>query len=125
MGADDVGPLQVASTWGVEVMPVYLIHFDRPYKHARHYIGFVEDAEGIEARMQRHEHGNGSRLMAVITQAGIPWRLVRVWPEGDRSFERRLKNRKKSKQLCPICNESLSKYLADAQIYRAKEKEVV
>lgn len=125
MGADDVGASQATDLGGIRVMPVYLIHFDRPYKHARHYLGFVEEAEGLEARMHRHEHGNGSRLMAVITEAGIPWQLVRVWPNGDRNFERHLKNQKNSKHLCPICNRSLSKCLADAQIYKANVKEVV
>ena len=24
---------------------IYLLHFARPYKHARHYLGFAEDLE--------------------------------------------------------------------------------
>ena len=31
--------------------------------------------------------------------------LVRVW-EGDRNFERRLKNRHNGPHLCPLCNET-------------------
>jgi hypothetical protein len=81
-------------------MAVYLIHFDRPYKHSRHYLGF---ADNVDARLERHRAGHGSRLMEVITNAGITWQLARTWT-GDRKFERRLKNRKESPALCPICS---------------------
>jgi site-specific DNA-cytosine methylase len=30
---------------------VYLLHFDRPYKHARHYLGW---AESLDARLAVH-----------------------------------------------------------------------
>jgi hypothetical protein len=41
--------------------------------------------------------------MEVVKQAGIDWKLVRVW-QGDRGMERRLKRRKNTlKQLCPVC----------------------
>lgn len=29
--------------------------------------------------------------------------MVRIWRNGDRNLERKLKKRKKSKDLCPIC----------------------
>lgn len=82
-------------------MPVYLIHFDEPYKHALHYIGFVES--NLEARMKRHKDGDGARLLRVLKDAGIGWELVRVWPDGDREFERKLKNNSHSKRHCPVC----------------------
>ena len=40
---------------------VYLIHFARPYWHARHYIGYTA-LEDVDARMARHRAGGGSRL---------------------------------------------------------------
>ncbi len=79
---------------------VYLIHFDRPYEHAEHYLGYSSD---IEKRLSAHAKGNGSRLMEVITQAGIPWRIARLWPGADRSYERRM-HRQGPKRLCPICD---------------------
>lgn len=82
---------------------VYLLHFDTPYRHARHYVGFVNGAETLEGRLERHRRGDGARLIQVITRAGIGFRLARVWPDGDRNFERRLKNQKNSPRLCPIC----------------------
>ncbi len=61
-------------------MAVYLLHFDKPLKHARHYLGYAAD---VDERLERHRAGNGSRLMEVVTQAGISWQLVRTW-SGDR-----------------------------------------
>ena len=78
---------------------VYLIHFDTPYKHAAHYLGWSAD---LEERLDAHAKGFGARLMEVITQAGITWRLARTWP-GSRRTERKLKNQKHSPRLCPIC----------------------
>lgn len=80
---------------------VYLICFDQHYKHARHYIGFTDN--NLEDRIESHRKGTGARLLKVINEAGIGWNVVRTWEKGDRKFERQLKNRKNSKQLCPIC----------------------
>lgn len=81
---------------------VYLLHFNKPYKHALHYIGFCEEG-GLEKRMKMHMRGNGSRLIRVITKAGIGFSVSRVWENADRNFERKLKNNSHSKKLCPIC----------------------
>lgn len=80
---------------------------------ARHYIGFVDGGEvELLARLERHREGTGARLMEVITLAGITWELARTW-DGDRRFERRLKNRKNACRLCPICREERSKATCD------------
>lgn len=81
-------------------MSVYLIHFNAPLRHAKHYLGFAED---IDARVQKHRTGAGARLLQVINEAGIAWQVTRVWPEGTRADERRLKAWKASTQLCPLC----------------------
>ncbi len=81
---------------------VYLIHFDQPYYHARHYLGTTTD---LEWRLRQHALGRragGARSMEVIMQAGITWRLAAVWP-GGRDLERRLKAWGGSGQFCPIC----------------------
>ena len=82
-------------------MTVYLLCFDRPYHHARHYLGFAED---LDARLAQHRRGAGARLIQVIAGAGIGWRLARTWPGGDRTLERRLKNQHHGPRLCPACN---------------------
>jgi len=79
---------------------VYLIHFDKPLKHARHYLGW---ADRLDARLAHHRTGNGARLMAAVATAGIGWEVVRTWP-GDRTWERRLKRGKNAPQICPVCN---------------------
>jgi len=79
---------------------LYLIHFDQPFGHAQHYLGFCEDGH-LEARVARHRAGNGARLMARVTAAGIGWQVVRTW-KGDRKRERRFKKRS-HRERCPIC----------------------
>ena len=82
-------------------MSVYLIHFDTPYKHARHYIGYAKS--DVTGRIDEHRRGAGARLMQVIVQAGITFRLAKVWSKGTRRFERQLKNRHGASRYCPIC----------------------
>jgi hypothetical protein len=79
---------------------VYLLHFDAPYKHAKHYLGYTAD---LDARLRDHRSGNGARLMAVIMDAGITFRVARLW-KGGRDLERKLKNQKNAgARLCPLC----------------------
>lgn len=84
-------------------MPVYLLHFDQPYKHARHYIGWAKDGRNLKLRLRHHENGNGAHLLKVCLDHEITWKLAKVWDDGDRSFERRLKNRHGANRFCPIC----------------------
>ena len=81
-------------------MTVYLLHFQKPYKHARHYLGFTDD---LEQRLAAHRAGNGARLVEVITQAGIEFKLARTW-NGGRDLERRLKKWHGGNRLCPLCD---------------------
>ena len=85
---------------------VYLIHFHKKLHHAQHYIGFVEDG-GLVKRMIRHRQGIGARILVAFNNGGIKYSVVRLWREKDRSFERKLKNRKKSWELCPVCKNEL------------------
>ena len=89
---------------------IYLLHFDPPYKHAKHYIGITDD---LRARLAKHARGTGARLMEVVTAAGINWQLARTW-RGDRQLERKLKNRKHAPLLCPLCS-------GESAMQRAKE----
>jgi predicted GIY-YIG superfamily endonuclease len=83
-------------------MTVYLLHFDRRYAHAGHYIGSTDN---LERRIYQHRKGRGARLMEVITQAGIDFTVSRTW-EGDRKKERQLKNRGGASRLCPLCKQT-------------------
>ncbi len=84
-----------------ETGTIYLLHFERPLAHARHYIGYTAD---LPARLEEHRSGRGARLLEVVTEAGIGFSVARTW-EGDRTLERRLKNRKESPRLCPVCRQ--------------------
>lgn len=53
--------------------------------------------------MYEHELGSkGARLLQVVRDAGINFHVARTW-DGDRKLERKLKNRKNAKFLCPEC----------------------
>lgn len=85
-------------------MTVYLIHFEKKFSHAQHYIGFVKKNRNLKLRMSHHRNGTGAVIMKHVTQAGIPWKVVRTWKDAGRDFERRLKNCHKPQYFCPICN---------------------
>lgn len=78
---------------------VYLLHFDRPYKHARHYMGWAED---LQRRLDEHLAGRGARLTSVVMAHGIGWTLARTWP-GTRARERQLKVMGGASRRCPLC----------------------
>jgi len=80
---------------------VYLLHFDEPFGHARHYSGWASNLEG---RLRHHERGTGANLLRHVRNAGIGWTLARTWT-GDRNLERRLKNRGGAARLCPLCQQ--------------------
>lgn len=84
---------------------IYLIHFDEPLHHARHYMGFCEEGN-LERRIERHTQGRGSKLMRAVVEAGIDFEVVRTWEGGSRTLERKLKNHKNTPRLCPVCSQS-------------------
>lgn len=84
-------------------MSVYLLHFDHPISEAhttQHYVGWSAD---LMPRIYAHLHGKGARLTEVAYERGIGFTVARVWMDGDRHFERKIKNRHNSPELCPIC----------------------
>lgn len=87
-------------------MAVYLIHFDKPFKHACHYLGYASD---VAKRIERHRSGQGAKLLRAVQLAGISWEVVRVWPDADRTEERRLKNFGSHRRLCPVCKRNKSR----------------
>lgn len=83
---------------------VYLLHFDAPYHHAKHYIGWTSD---LTQRIKAHRDGNGGKLMAAIALAGIGFCVARVWSDKTHAFEKYIKTRKESERFCPICSENI------------------
>lgn len=86
---------------------VYLIHFDKPLVHAKHYIGWT-NGESTSRRLAKHRSGNGARILQVCNERSIHYDIVRTWEnlscQEARDLERRLKSWHKSRQLCPVCN---------------------
>lgn len=82
-----------------QVTTVYLIHFERPFWHAQHYLGYTAN---LSRRIEQHRNGTGAKLLRAIAKHGISWEVVRTWPGGP-TLERALKSRKKSRELCPVC----------------------
>jgi hypothetical protein len=89
----------------------YLLHFSEPLAHAAHYVGYSDNiAERLSVHLDVHRcqrHGahdeawhKGSPLVCAAIRAGSSVRLVQVWPDQDRTFERRLHHRHGSR-LCP------------------------
>ncbi|MCB9053359.1 MAG: endonuclease [Lewinellaceae bacterium] len=82
---------------------VYIVHFERPLHHARHYVGQVDRPEQLEKRIQEHRAGRGARILEACNQRKILYRVVRTF-KGGRTKERALKNRKETPRYCPVCN---------------------
>jgi hypothetical protein len=91
-------PLSAPPNTGV-MGTVYLLHFDRPVRHARHCWGW---ALNLEARLQHHAAGTGGRLPAIAVSLGIGWQVARTLP-GDKNRERQLHNQGGAARICPIC----------------------
>lgn len=81
---------------------IYILHFDRPYQHARHYIGFTE-SDDVMDRVREHGTVNGSRLLQVVKAAGIGWTVSRILA-GDRKRERQIKQNRGGRY-CPLCQQ--------------------
>lgn len=78
---------------------VYLLHFDEPVAHARHYVGWALD---VEARAAEHRACRGSPLVAALMAQGGDFVVARTWA-GDRKLKRRIKSWKMGPRLCPVC----------------------
>ena len=78
---------------------VYVLHFDPPLKHAKHYVGFTE-ADDVATRLDEHLKGAGSRLVRAAVANGCAIHLAHVFVGADRHFERRVK---KSTDVCRWC----------------------
>lgn len=80
---------------------IYLIHFDKPLAgRSQHYIGRTSD---IARRIKQHQKTRTiPAYVAEFAKQGIDIKFV-TFCTGTRSEERKLKNRKNAKQLCPCC----------------------
>jgi len=90
---------------------IYLIHFDTPLAHAKHYTGWTTD---LTVRIAEHVAGRGARLMQVIEERGITWQLAKV-VEGTRRNERSRKGTGASRW-CPLCRGGAPEFAEGAMV---------
>lgn len=87
---------------------IYLLHFHRPFKHARHYTGW---AKNVDSRLAEHFDGSAhsSRLVRAACQAGIGFDVARIWHNKTRNDERQMKLQGGASRRCPICQMNRAK----------------
>ena len=83
-------------------MWLYLIHFETPLSHAQHYVGACGS---LIDRLKQHHSGHGARLIDVIQEKEIEWKLARCWRTPDAfKLESILKRKiKGAAKYCPCC----------------------
>jgi predicted GIY-YIG superfamily endonuclease len=83
---------------------IYVLHFDAPICHARHYSGSTDD---LARRLADHIHGVAAKLTAEVRRRGITFRLGSLYVvhpgERPRQVERRMKNNNNGPKHCCIC----------------------
>lgn len=81
---------------------IYLLHFSKPFKHARHYTGWAKD---VERRTAEHIEGGCkcNPLVKAASAAGIRIEVARIYPGKTRDQERAMKNQGGASRRCPLC----------------------
>ena len=83
---------------------VYLLHFKEKIFHAQHYVGFVQSKENFHNRISKHWKGKSNvALMKKVSQLKVPFVVAKIYLGVNQDFERSLKNKKKTRMFCPIC----------------------
>jgi predicted GIY-YIG superfamily endonuclease len=109
---------------------IYLICFDRPFRHARHYLGWTTD---LERRIKQHREINldnlvkaqcdrGAVLMAHVNSAGIGWRVARTWENETRKLESVIKRGGYQARSCPECRKRYNETQQKRRARKQKEK---
>ena len=108
------------STSEEEIGTLYLLHFDRPFHHCRHYVGWT--SLSAEKRLERHLAGRGSRLVKAAIKAGIEVVIAKTWA-GTRRDERKFKRLRSTPKHCPFCaQETLARKASSARQRRVTKK---
>lgn len=81
---------------------LYLLHFEPPYRHAGHYLGYSRD---ISARIAEHlaAGAKSSPLVRAALASGSTVLLAASMPGLGRTDERRLKRQGGLSRHCPLC----------------------
>jgi len=91
------------------VPDLYLLHFDPPYRHARHYLGYaVGTGRGREyADTQARCVLLGAHELVMAAQANmVGIEVADVWVGEGRATQRRMRANGSLSRFCPICRAS-------------------
>lgn len=83
---------------------LFLLHFDPPYRHARHYFGYAKRnlREYARAVAQGRQHAPHPLVERAIL-AGCTVTVVDVWPGHSRDDRRRFRRCGSLSRFCPTC----------------------
>lgn len=92
---------------------IYLLHFNNPHRHAKHYLGWALNYKWVE-RIEQHKKGTGAVFFRNLVRAGadISFVLARTWENKDRFYERKLKQTGKAR-FCPVCKALKARKVSD------------
>lgn len=82
---------------------IYVLHFNEPLHHARHYTGCTTH---LQARLTAHANGQGSSLSRYMWANQLEWTLGSLFvctKAAMRRHERALKNTNNAPKFCGIC----------------------
>lgn len=85
---------------------LYLLHFDQPRHHARHYLG---SSVILAQRLTQHATGDGACLTRALWEDDEPWQLAALFVprrrcgKTIREYESAVKQRHNSTLYCPLC----------------------
>ncbi len=69
---------------------VYILRFNPPLKHARHYVGTCA-AHRLNQRLAEHRAGTGAKITAAAVEQGIQLEVACVIENADHAVERQIK----------------------------------
>lgn len=95
---------------GAKVCGLYLLHFDEPYQHARHYLGYAKRDVRAYARDVANYLEAPHELVYAAQSAGIELEVVAVWEGWDRDDRDRLRAGGGLSRHCPTCRYDLGVY---------------
>lgn len=84
--------------------------------YARHYTGGVFDVSddpdfdvmaALEVRLKDHFAGSDAKIVAYVQEHGIGFALAAVFVSGPYADEKKLKARKDTPSICPICRREM------------------
>jgi len=81
---------------------VYLLHFDRPFRHMRHYVGSVASLAELEQLLEHPTIRARSPILAAATLAGVQFSVGRVWRGGALRADL-VRDQQNHARYCDIC----------------------